>query len=96
MACSKSQKTRYVFTQQGPPCWHDNLPSQQALTLIPIYSKIKPVKKLLEYSLPSEPSDLNGNTEDFEFKQVHADDLLGDKGSGYLESVLPECECLLR
>jgi len=34
--------------------------------LIPIYSEIKPVDKSLEYSLPSEPSDLNGDTEDFD------------------------------
>ena len=40
------------------------LPSQQTLALIPIYSKIKPVDKSLKYSLPSEPSNLNGDTED--------------------------------
>ena len=35
--------------------------------MIPIYSKIKPVDTSLEYSLPSEPSDLGGETEEFDF-----------------------------
>lgn len=39
----------------------------KTLVLIPIYSKIKPVDTSLEYSLPSEPSDLNGDTEEFDF-----------------------------
>ena len=38
--------------------------------MIPIYSKIKPVDKSLEYSLPSEPSDLHGDTEDFDFEST--------------------------
>jgi len=38
------------------------------LALIPIYSKIKPVDTSLQYSLPSEPSDSNGETEEFDFE----------------------------
>ncbi|KAF9653272.1 protein SEY1 [Thelephora ganbajun] len=40
------------------------------LALIPIYSKIKPMDTSLEYSLPSEPSDLNGETEEFDFEST--------------------------
>lgn len=42
----------------------------KTIALIPIYSKIQPVDKSLEYSLPSEPSDLNGDTEDFDFEST--------------------------
>lgn len=40
----------------------------KTIALILMYSKIKPVDKSLEYSLLSDPFDLNGDMEDFDFE----------------------------
>ncbi|EMD37674.1 hypothetical protein CERSUDRAFT_114317 [Gelatoporia subvermispora B] len=67
---------RFRYDEQGVPrVWRpdDDIDGafkkarDQTVELIPLYSKISPIDKSLEYTLPSEPSDYLTSTEDFDF-----------------------------
>ncbi|OCH93787.1 protein SEY1 [Obba rivulosa] len=67
---------RFRYDEQGVPrVWRpdDDIDGafkkakDQTLELIPLYSRISPIDKSLEYTLPSEPSDPLTSTEEFDF-----------------------------